>query len=81
VNHFPLKESRIHDGKIEARILDGGSAQADWTEVSFEQLSSFVQCNTSVAPAGWSEIWAGRLLEACVGQEPDEMDRHSDHIH
>jgi hypothetical protein len=80
VNHFPLKESRIHDGKIEARILDGGSAQADWTEVSFEQLSSFVQCNTSVARwlernLGWT--FTGSLCRS----KPDEMDRHSDHIH
>jgi hypothetical protein len=82
VNHFPVKEYRIHDGKIEARILDGGSAQADWTEVSSEQLSSHVQCNTAVAR--WLERKLGwrRLLRACVGQEPDEMDRHSEpHVH
>jgi hypothetical protein len=82
VNHSPVKEYRIHDGKIEARILDGGSEQDwDWTEVSSEQLSSHVLNYTAVAR--WLERNLGwrRLLQACVGQEPDEMDRHSDHIH
>ena len=76
VNHSPVKEYRIHDGKIEARILDARSAQeGDWTEVSSEQLSSHVLCNTAVAH--WLERNLGwrRLLRACVG---DEMDRQSD---
>lgn len=78
--NLATKEYRVHDGKIEARILDGGSAQeADWTEVSSGQLSSHVLCNTAVAR--WLERNLGwrRLLRACVGQEPDKMDRESDH--
>jgi hypothetical protein len=72
----PTKEYRILGGKIEARILGDGSArEADWTEVSSEQLSSHVQCNTAVAR--WLERNMGwrRLLRACVGQEPAEEPR------
>lgn len=79
----PTKEYRIHDGTIEARILGAGSAQErDWTEVSSEPLSSHVQCNMAVAR--WLERNLGRrrLVRACVGQEPDDMDRESnDQVH
>ena len=79
----PLKEYRIHDGKVEARTLDGGSAQKqsaqkyedDWMEVSSEQLSSHVLRNTAVAR--WLERNLGwrRLLRACVGEVSNQMDR------
>ena len=78
-NLQPIKEFRIRDGKIEARILgDGSTKEADWTEVSSEQLSSHVLCNTAVAR--WLERNLGwrRLLRACVGQEPEEMGRETD---
>ena len=72
----PIKEYRIHGEKIEVRILsDEPARDAGWTEVSSEQLSSHVQCNTAVAR--WLERNMGwrRLLRACVGQEPAEEPR------
>src|SRR5258705_5607703 len=69
VDHFPVKEYRIKDGQVEARILDGGSEQeSDWRTVSSDQLSSHVKSNTTVAR--WLERNLGwrRLLRACVHQ-------------
>jgi len=69
-------EYRVRDGKVESRTLDSGSAhEEDWTQVSAEQLSSHVLCNTAVAR--WLERNLGwrRLLWACVGQEPNENDK------
>ena len=44
VDRFPVKEYRISDEKIEARILGGGPEQeSDWKVVSSEQLSSHVK--------------------------------------
>jgi len=68
-DHSPAKEYRIHDGKVEARILDRGSLQKSaWWEVSPPQLSIHVMRNTAVAR--WLEQRLGwrRLLQACVGQ-------------
>jgi hypothetical protein len=77
------KEYRIHDGKIEARILGAESAEErEWTDVSPEHLSSHVLCNTAVAH--WLERNLGwrRLLRACVGEEQEEMDRQrNDQVH
>lgn len=74
------KEYRIHNGKIEARILGTGSAQErEWTELSSEQLSSHVLCNTAVAH--WLERnlgWRG-LLRACVGEELETGRQKDDH--
>jgi len=70
------REYRIHDGKVEARDLDAGRAkEEDWTEVSSEQLSTHVLCNTVIAR--WLERNMGWrcLLRACVGEEPSQMDR------
>jgi hypothetical protein len=70
-DRFPVKEYRISDDKIEARIVVGGCDQdSDWREVSSEQLSSHVKKNTAVAR--WLERNLGwrRLLRACVGLEP-----------
>jgi hypothetical protein len=67
----PVKEYRISDDKIEARIVAGGRDQdRDWRAVSSEQLSSHVKNNTAVAR--WLERNLGwrRLLRACVGLEP-----------
>jgi len=77
-------EYRVRDGKVEARMLDGGPAhdEADWTEVSSEQLSSHVLSNTDVAR--WLEQNLGwrRLLRACVGEEQNEVDYKSgDRVH
>ena len=72
---FTPKEYRIHDGKVEARTLNGGRThEEDWTEVSSEQLSSHVLCNTAVAR--WLERNLGwrRLLRACVGEQLNETD-------
>jgi hypothetical protein len=72
-------EYRVHDGKVESRTLNGGPAhEEDWTQVSAEQLSSHVLCNTAVAR--WLERNLGwrRLLRACVGQEPSETDGKAD---
>jgi hypothetical protein len=69
VDHFPIKEYRIKDGQVEARILDGGPEQeTGWRIVSSDQLSSHVKRNTVVAR--WLERNLGwrRLLRACVGQ-------------
>ena len=69
------REYRIREGKVESRILDGDSAHmAHWTEVSSQQLSHHVLGNTAVAR--WAERNLGwrRLLQACVGQEPDEQE-------
>jgi hypothetical protein len=64
----PRKEYRIKEGKVEARVLDRGTAHDDWSELSPEQLSSHVKGNTPVAR--WLEQSLGwrRLLRACVGQ-------------
>ena len=70
------REYRIRDGKVEARDLDEGRAkEEDWTEVSSEQLSTHVLRNTPTAR--WLERSLGwrRLLWACVGEEPSQMDR------
>ena len=70
-DRFPVKEYRISDDKIEARIVAGGRDQdRDWRAVSSEQLSSHVKNNTAVAR--WLERNLGwrRLLRACVGLEP-----------
>jgi hypothetical protein len=70
INHHPRprKEYRIKDGKVEARVLDRGTAHDVWSELSPEQLSSHVRGNTPVAR--WLEQSLGwrRLLRACVGQ-------------
>jgi hypothetical protein len=74
------REYRVRGGKIEARGLDGGSEPgADWSEVSPELLRSHVLANTAVAR--WLERNLGwrHLLRACVGLEPNSMDRESDH--
>ena len=71
VDRFPVKEYRINDEKIEARILDGAFEQeSNWRVLSSEQLSSHVKSNTAVAR--WLERNLGwrRLLRACVGLEP-----------
>ena len=81
-NFATPKEYRIHDGKVEARTLDGGPVkEEDWIEVSSELLSSHVLCNTAVAR--WLERHLGwrRLLRACVGQEPNQTDRVRDEMH
>lgn len=68
-------EYRVHDGKVESRTLDGRFAHdEDWTQLSLEQLSSHVLCNTAVAR--WLERNLGwrRLLRACVGQEPNDQE-------
>ena len=65
-DRFPVKEYRISDDKIEARIVAGGRDQdSDWRAVSSEQLSSHVKNNTAVAR--WLERNLGwrRLLRAC----------------
>ena len=70
------REYRIRDGKVEARDLDKGRAkEEDWTEVSSEQLSTHVLRNTPTAR--WLERNMGwrRLLRACVGEEPSQLDR------
>jgi hypothetical protein len=72
-------EYRVRDGKIEARMLDGGPLdEADWTQVSSEQLSSHVLSNTAVAR--WLERNLGwrRLLRACVGEEQNEVNHKRD---
>ena len=78
VDRFPVKEYRIRDEKIEARILDGGpERESDWRVVSSEQLSSHVKSNTAVAR--WLERnlgWRG-LLRACVGLEPTKFTQDS----
>ena len=78
VGRFPVKEYRISDDKIEARILDGGpERESDWRVVSSEQLSSHVKSNTAVAR--WLERtlgWRG-LLRACVGLEPTKFAQDS----
>ena len=77
-NLSTTKEYRVHDGRIEARILNDGSAhEAKWTEVSAEQLSSHVLANTAIAR--WLERNLGwrRLLRACVGEGANAMDRES----
>jgi hypothetical protein len=69
------REYRIRDGKVEARDLDKGRAkEEDWTEVSSEQLSTHVLRNTPTAR--WLERNLGwrRLLRACVGEEPSQLD-------
>ena len=74
VDRFPAKEYRISDGRIEARILDGGpDRESDWSVVSSEQLSYHVKSNTAVAR--WLEQNLGwrRLLRACVGLEPTKF--------
>ncbi len=79
-NRPAVTEYRVHEGKVESRTLDGGSArEEDWTQVSAEQLSSHVLCNTAVAR--WLERNLGwrRLLRACVGQEPHEMNDKINH--
>ena len=71
VDRFPIKEYRISDEKIEARILDGGPEQkSDWGLISSEQRSNHVRSNTAVAR--WLEGTLGwrALLRACVGLEP-----------
>ena len=73
------KEYRIHEGTIEARILDEGTEPgAEWTKVSAEQLKSHVLCNTAVAR--WLERNLGwrRLLRACVDEDPNDLDCKSD---
>jgi hypothetical protein len=65
----PEREYRIKDGKVEARVLDHGSARNHmWQELSPEQLSGHVKRNTAVAR--WLEQRLGwrRLLRACHGQ-------------
>jgi len=69
------REYRIRDGKVEARDFDKGRAkEEDWTEVSSEQLSTHVLRNTPTAR--WLERNLGwrRLLRACVGEEPSQLD-------
>ena len=69
------REYRIRDGKVEARDLDKGRAkEEDWTEVSSEQLSTHVLRNTPTAR--WLERNLGwrRLLRACVGEKPSQLD-------
>jgi len=81
VDRFPVKEYRISDEKIEARILGGRSEQAsDWRVVSSEQLSSHVKSNSAVAR--WLERKLGwrRLLRACVGLEPTKFDNRGREI-
>lgn len=81
-----IEEYRVKDGKIEARIVNAGISdersahEAEWTEVSAEQLSNHVLSNTDVAR--WLERNLGwrHLLRACVGQqanqdETNQMDR------
>jgi hypothetical protein len=68
-NHSPVKEYRIKNGKVEARILGCGSDQENaWWELTPEQLSIHVRRNTAVAR--WLERTLGwrPLLRACVGQ-------------
>jgi hypothetical protein len=76
LNHSPVKEYRVtKDGRIEARLLDWGFAQErDWREVPPAQLSNHVMRNTAVAR--WLERSLGwrRLLWACVGEEPVNME-------
>jgi hypothetical protein len=74
------KEYRMHDGKIEARMLGAGSGQKrESTNVSSEELSSHVMCDEAVAH--WLERNLGwrRLLRAAVGEEQSEMDRQRNH--
>jgi hypothetical protein len=69
MDHSAVKEYRIKDGKVEARILDCGSDQESaWWELTPEQLSIHVRRNTAVAR--WVERTLGwrPLLRACVGQ-------------
>ena len=73
VDHFPVREYRIQDGQVEARILDGGPGQeSGWKIVSSERLSSHVKNNTAVAR--WLERNLGwrRLLRACVGLSQED---------
>ena len=72
----PAKEYRIEDGKVEVRTLDpeGGSVRGPggvWWQLTPEQLSIHVKGNSVVAQ--WLERRLGwrRLLQACVGQQPD----------
>ena len=68
LNHSPLQEYRINQGKVESRVLDFGfERHTAWREVSPAQLSSHVERNTNVAR--WLERNLGwrRLLRACVG--------------
>lgn len=80
MHHSPVKEYRINDGRVEARVLDYRSERkTSWREVSPAQLSSHVRGNTNVAR--WLERNLGwrRLLRACVGLEPTETCRVPDH--
>jgi hypothetical protein len=68
MDHSAVKEYRINDGKVEARILGCVSDQESaWWELTPEQLSSHVRRNTAVAR--WLERTLGwrPLLRACVG--------------
>lgn len=78
MNHSPVEEYRLNDGKVEARVLDYRSERkTGWREVSPAQLSRHV--NTNVAR--WLERNLGwrRLLRACVGLEPTEICGVLDH--
>jgi hypothetical protein len=49
MNHSPVKEYRINEGKVEARVVDFALARkTGWREVSAAQLSSHVKRNTNV---------------------------------
>jgi hypothetical protein len=64
-----VKEYRINDGKVEARILECVSDQESaWWELTPEQLSIHVRRN--IAVARWLERTLGwrPLLRACVAQ-------------
>ena len=66
----PEKEYRIKDEKVEARVLDRGSARdAVWRPLSPEQLSSHVRRNTAVARWLEQRLRCRRLLRACIGQQ------------
>ena len=70
------KEYRIEDGNVEVRTLDPerGSRRPTgsfWWRLTPQQLRIHVERNTVVAQ--WLERRLGwrRLLQACVGQEPN----------
>jgi hypothetical protein len=66
--HAPVQEYRVHNGKVESRVLDyRRERHTGWTELSPAQLSSHVKRNTKIAQWLEQELgWRG-LLRACVG--------------
>ena len=66
----PSEEYRLANGRVEVRSLQ--SHENSWYRLTPQQLSTHVERHTVVAQ--WLKLRLGwrRLLQACVGQEPQD---------